>query len=697
MVMSLTDKFGIIENHIKQDDKKKLTGKIENYFENYLSSDIKVLIPDYVNQVIWFEGINFDNFSINIDSHIKNYLISRRNNMRSYIKKDSFDLKGLNKFLKNFISKLEYLNNIIKSTDDKVIKEGLKQLTNLIISDSIILLFIEEQIVMFNSDVRSDIEILIKLTKSLGKYDNNETHQWMLKTTSNIFKKQVVNIEDPPLPENIRRIQKLNQTLHFITRIKNYFKFIDEDITSLSSPIHDLVIEYLNDIIKNNSLNEIEFVFDKTWPNIKKSIMTNNFEGKTDNINSISNEIISLIDRTIKLNDVKQTFQLINILKFTDELIGNQTNKEIINQKIANTMESEDLQESIHLNINDLIIQGKDKDVVKLLDFVTNVKDKDVFITKYYLFLIKRLMTRISEIDPKKMEQSKSEVAKYIETEKNIYDYLKIKFGDKLVYKINKVITDTEFSYDDNVNFNNIDIRNFENKMTVITTSYNNWDVNQNEGLVNNSIIDSIKNTELGKHLRNYQKYYELRYSNKRVINWFPHFGEVNITYLNQNIRMLPIQFMVLEMFNDKDKITIELVNKATFFSNYTSKFANDIIGSLVSGGILKINNDNIELASSGEIKNDMIEIFFTQSDYASVWEQNRNQELAHTRQEIISSNINHILKQQSKTREELYEIVKQSIKVFELDQDTFVKSVEHMISMDYINLEGQHLVKLYF
>jgi hypothetical protein len=313
MVMSLTDKFGIIENHIKQDDKKKLTGKIENYFENYLSSDIKVLIPDYVNQVIWFEGINFDNFSINIDSHIKNYLISRRNNMRSYIKKDSFDLKGLNKFLKNFISKLEYLNNIIKSTDDKVIKEGLKQLTNLIISDSIILLFIEEQIVMFNSDVRSDIEILLKLTKSLGKYDNNETHQWMLKTTSNIFKKQVVNIEDPPLPENIRRIQKLNQTLHFITRIKNYFKFIDEDITSLSSPIHDLVIEYLNDIIKNNSLNEIEFVFDKTWPNIKKSIMTNNFEGKTDNINSISNEIISLIDRTIKLNDVKQTFQLINI------------------------------------------------------------------------------------------------------------------------------------------------------------------------------------------------------------------------------------------------------------------------------------------------------------------------------------------------------------------------------------------------
>jgi hypothetical protein len=332
--MSLTDKFGIIENHIKQDDKKKLTVRIENYFENYLCSDIKVLIPDYVNQVIWFEGINFDNFTINIESHIKNYLLARRNNIRSCIKKEKFDLAGLNKFLKNFISKLEYLNNIFKSTDDKVIKESLRQLTNLIISDSFILLFIEEQIVMFNPDIQSDIETLLKLTKSLGKYDNNETYQKMLKTMSNIFKKQVVNIEDPPLPENIKRIQKLNQTLRFITTIKNYFKFIDEDINSFSSPIYYLVIEYLNDIVKHNSLNEIEFVFDKTWPNIKNSIMLNNFEGKTDNINSVSNEIISLIDRTIKSNDVKQTFQLINILKFTDDLISNQTNKEIINQKI---------------------------------------------------------------------------------------------------------------------------------------------------------------------------------------------------------------------------------------------------------------------------------------------------------------------------------------------------------------------------
>ncbi len=695
--MSLTDKFGIIENHIKSDDKKKLNTRMENYFENYLSSDIKVLIPDYVNQVIWFEGINFENFTINIESHIKNYLISRRNNMRSFIKKESFDLKGLNKFLKNFISKLEYLNNIIKSTEDKVIKEGIRQLTNLIISDSFIMLFIEEQIIMFNPDVQSDIETLLSLTKNLSKYDGNETYQKMLKTMSNIMKKQVVNIEDPPLPENIKRIQKLSQTLKFIQTIKHYFKFINEDINSFSSPIYYLVIEYLSDIVKNNSLNEIEFVFEKTWTDIKKSVIQSNFEGKEDNLTSVSNEIISLIDRTIKSNDIGQTFKLINILKFTDDLMNSQTNKEIINQKIANTMGSEELQDSIHQTINDLIVQGKEKDVIKLLNFVTNVKDKDLFINKYYQFLIKRLMTRISETSPKEMATLSSEDMESIEIERKVLDYMKNKFGEKLLYKLNKVITDTEFSYGDNINFNKLSINNFENKMTVITTSYNNWDVNQNEGLINNSIVESIKNTVIGKHLKCYQKYYELRYSNKRIINWFPHFGEVNITYLNQNIKMLPIQFMVLEMFNDENRLGMDVVSKAPFFSNYSSKFTNDIIGSLVSGGLFKVNNDSLNLVTSGEIKSDLIEVFFTHSDYASIWEQNRQQELAHTREEIVNANINHAVKHKSLIRQELYDIVKQAINVFELDQALFDKSIEHMVAMDYIKLEDQQYVKLYY
>ena len=113
---------------------------------------------------------------------------------------------------KNFISKLEYLNSIIKSHEDKIVIEGLKQLTNLIISDSFILRFLEEQIITFNIDIQFDIEHLLLLTRGLSKYDNLETYQQMLKIMSNIFKKQAVDFKELPLPENIKRIQKLNQT-----------------------------------------------------------------------------------------------------------------------------------------------------------------------------------------------------------------------------------------------------------------------------------------------------------------------------------------------------------------------------------------------------------------------------------------------------------------------------------------------------
>jgi hypothetical protein len=685
--MSLNDKFGIIENHVQKNDKKQLHDRVENYFENYLNSDIRILIPDYINQIIWFEGINLENFTVNIDSHIKNYLISRRNNMRSLIKKDNFDILGLNKFIKNFISKLEYLNSIIKSHEDKIVIEGLKQLTNLIISDSFILRFIEEQIITFNTSVQFDIENLLSLTKGLSKYDNLETYQQMLKIMSNIFKKQAVDFKELPLPENIKRIQKLNQTLIYINTIKKYFNFIKEDIKLFTSPISNLVIEYLNDIIKNNTLGEIEFVFEKTWSDIGKTIIYNSNTEKNEHFNNISNEIVSLVNKTLVINDINKTFQLINIIKFTDELTGNHTNKEVINQKIATTLSSVELNDSIHLSINDLIVQKKEKDVLKLLNFVTNVKDKDIFISKYYEFLIKRLMTNFSNIY--------SNFFEYLETEKKILNYLKNKFNEKLVYKLNKVITDTEFSYEDNINFNKLNIKDFKNLMTVITTSYNNWDINQNEGIITSSIVDSIKDTVIGKHLKYYQKYYELRYENKRIINWFPHFGEINISYLDCDIKMLPIQFMVLEMFNDKDRLNLDEVSQATFFTNYTTKFRNDIIGSIVSGGLLKVHNDQLELMTTKEFKNDLIEIFFTHSDYAAVWEQNRNNELAHTRQEVTNTNIHHILKQHPRSRLDLYDLVKQSIKVFELDQSIFDKSVDYMVSMDYIKLDDQNYVKI--
>ena len=82
--------------------------------------------------------------------------------------------------------------------------------------------------------------------------------------------------------------------------------------------------------------------------------------------------------------------------------------------------------------------------------------------------------------------------------------------------------------------------------------------------------------------------------------------GSLNLN--GSKIKMLPIQFMVLEMFNNENRLAMDVVLKAPFFSNYSSKFINDIVGSLVSGGLLKVHNDSLNLITSGEIKNDQIE-----------------------------------------------------------------------------------------
>jgi hypothetical protein len=693
--MSICDKFSIIENHLQTEDKKKVVNKLENYFENFLSSDIKILIPDYVNQVIWFEGINLENFNINIDSHIKNYLIQRRNNMRTFIKKENFDISSLNKFLKNFISKLEYLNNVIKTTDNKIVKDGIYQLANMIISDSLILLFIEEQIVNLDDNLHHDIETFLELTKGLKKYDEQQTFNKLLQTFGYIFRKQIINMEDPPLPDYLKRIYKLSEALKYSKNIQNYFKFINDDIPKFNYTINQLILDYLCEIIKTNKLVEVEYIFENIWPEFTKLIIEKSFEGKDESIKKVSEEIVGLIDRSLKENSIDNTFKLINILKFTDTLMVNQTLKDIINQKISTSLASEQLLENIHDNIDQLIKLGKEKDVTKLLNFASNIKEKDVFINKYYQLLIKRIMDKFAGITPKLFSDSSIDFKKYIEMEKNICENLRIKFGDKLIYKINKVICDTEFSFDDNSNFNKLNIENFQNKMSVITTSYANWDVNQTEGLVNSNMVESIKDTTLGKHLRNYQKYYELRYSNKRLLNWFPHFGEASVTYLDKELKMLPIQLMVIEMFNAENKKPVQEITSARFFSNYTPKFVNDIVGSLVVSGLFKVQNDFMVLNTTPDFKTNLIEIFFTNSDYASIWEQKRQDELAHTRVEIICSNINHHLKKKSFGRQELFTIVKESTNVFDVDQTTFDKAVEYMIKQDYIQLNEQVFEKI--
>ena len=75
-----------------------------------------------------------------------------------------------------------------------------------------------------------------------------------------------------------------------------------------------------------------------------------------------------------------------------------------------------------------------------------------------------------------------------------------------------------------------------------------------------------------------------------------------------------------------------------------------------------------------------------------------RKEELAHTRQEIISTNINHYLKNKNMHKDELFSNVSNNIKnIFALDEGLFDKTIDHMIKMDYIKISENMLQKIYY
>jgi hypothetical protein len=200
--------------------------------------------------------------------------------------------------------------------------------------------------------------------------------------------------------------------------------------------------------------------------------------------------------------------------------------------------------------------------------------------------------------------------------------------------------------------------------------------------------------------MKQYSNIYSTFYNDKRVLNWFPHFGEVNITYLNKKLKMLPIHFMVLELFTNVNSLTLETVQKSIFFKNYSPKFINDVIFSLVLSNVLKVKDNIIILETeikNNNFKSNIIEIFFSTSDYASIYEEKRAHELANSREYILKANINSIIKKQSMNKNNLLQLLIKQITVFEVTDDLLNKVLIEMIKMDYIELKDDMYSKLFY
>jgi hypothetical protein len=270
-------------------------------------------------------------------------------------------------------------------------------------------------------------------------------------------------------------------------------------------------------------------------------------------------------------------------------------------------------------------------------------------------------------------------------------------FGEKETIKLSKCINDYEISIKTIFKFfsNNIHQNN------IIITSYDSWNIDYNNGY-----LDYLysKNNDIGflNFINQYNTFYKRKVNENKKLIWLLHFGEILINYNNYEIKLFPIQLVILELFNFNESYSLDEIKKNNILKNYQTEYLDNIIKSLEISGILK-NKDNILFLSDVVFETNLIQLYynFTSTNNCietnTIAESRMKEELSHSRKEIICTLINHLLKKGNKSYNELFDSVKISINLFQLDNKLFNSSLEYMINKDYIINNNGIYEKIYY
>lgn len=692
----MEDKFAIIQNDISNLSNDELISKLDNYFENlFLNSNQRVFHIDLIIQIIRFRK-DIDVSEI-ILRHLDNYLKEKKISIRNSIKKGNFEIdSGLNSLIKNYFDKINICYSFI-SDNQKIMSYGLSQLYHKIITDPSLLTFLTYEI---SSLEESNINSIKKLTTVMKKISivnpDIKSYQWFLfliaSSIRTIMDKNI-NKTYPISNENYQQIINFKENLSLYQKVETFYSYIGNDIRIITNSIISILFDSFIKIMNSCSLLELYYLIE-----YNKNIFETIFKYDTDLNHQFTNQLFVFIirieeNKQINLKNFIKCFQTIH-----DLLLPSGNSRDIINMHISDIFSNENSQKLLLDTININIITNKINDLSNILYFCSNIKNKDIFIEKYNHMLINRLIYKPN-----------------ILIERKYYYVLQYIFGDKLLYKTNKILIDIECTIHDKENFIKLsDVIKKENKpyqdlngynydivniMNVITSSYNNWDANYSEGIIPNDFLKKYKNAYILLNMMYiYSEFYKLRYENKRKLNWYPHFGEIVFDFNGIEFKMLPIQFIILEHIYKVNKISKNDLINFQIFSGYNEHFKKSIVSSLLLGGIIILEDSNIKINSDiSKITTNYIDLFFTSSGYADIWNIRREKELILSREEVLSTWINHFLKKESLEKIELMSKIKKSMDLFEFNIDFLDNVINDMITKDYIKYNKEKLEKIIY
>ena len=691
----LFDKFNILEDNTKVLSNDNLLSMIDNYFENLLNTEEKVIHPDFIYQIFWFNK-NLDCSSLLL-KHLENFLKQRKITVRNNIKKGIFEIDTLIKLIRNYNEKTNKIS-LLCIDKDKILKLASNYLFELIISDPSVINFIKSELNNIHNDKNKYIIELFKSIETISELNPQlKIYKWFLLLIASSLDESIDDIikKTYSVPEDYQIMINFTNICTVYENILNHYSFVKENINIILSTSLYNFTNFIVKIFAICNIKQINTIIKNNHTILEKIYSINNISYNDLNIRDfLTKEFLLFINKQFftVTDENEMTIELLinfaNCWKLFETLISNLNSaKDIINKKVTNYFSNEKILDLIINNVNDNILNKKDDDnIINILYLSSNIKEKDKFIDKYNRKLLERLLYKPN-----------------IEKEKKFLTILSNKFDEKLTNKTTKIIIDIEHSISAYNNFNTININNLDlkDKFNIVTTSYNSYDGNHTEGVIDfNNFEDNKYNSNLIDILTVYSVFYKQRYENKRKLNIYLHFGEIIFDFMEKEFKMMPIQYLTLEYIYKHPNTSRDDILNIHILSNYSDNFKQSILNSLIFGGIIKIKTlidkqlvltDNINDVTSF----DFINIFFNTTNYGTIWEERRQNELIMAREDILSANINHFVKINKMNKDELFELISDKMSVFTLDREFFEKVLQIMINKDYISIDDNMIEKL--
>lgn len=687
------DKFNCIENHVSHIEKEDLHLQIRNYIENYLHSNIHVLAFDYIKQLIHFKRGIFEHQLEICTSPIYKYIHSSREKIRVKINASLYTLTDLDNFLVDFNTKIKYMI-FDMNFNQQIGKTSLDFLQTMIIEDPIIMNFIQ-------SNINDDFGIY-KLINTIVTMTCQPIHKdifiSLVKVLSEAHLKKIKEVIVQPDDETMQptALYSMKHLIKYIQkyriyRYNEYQILIDSEEFAINYFITNVLKcdEYViyslvksQETILNNSICSLGYYR-------RNSNIFSTFYSKL--INYLQALCTSIVD--IKITHVYIISFIISCMQqiqATEHMqIRSSKDKLIYRIIIAELLNKPKIIDKLFDILNESILYDKTKGKCnsrKIIGLISFCTDKDVIINLYYKHLNMRLINSTN--------------TNTLSCEKSIYRIFyalllanRTNIDDRTFeYNVSRILVDYEQSMAKNI----YDMCNKTEDNIIINTKIvsHYLNINTNAGVIND--LEEYNNKSyLVSSLHAINNNYNGYYKNQRTVSWIPQYGEVTITYLNVDIKLLPIQYFVLELFNNTNVVSINTVMNYGLLKNYSKQYKQQLISSLLHSELMYTDGDNLNLVTHTDFKTNLITCFYEcqNTNIALIDEQNK---LIHSRQEIIRASVNHFIKKKNYTFDELFDTVKKYIKLFVLEKTLFTESLLSMISKSYILKDGDNYKKLY-